>query len=284
MTSHTYADLLSTGAAKLRALGIEDPLRDARKLLLLVSHLSPADLIACENDSAPKPHIDAFQLVIEMRAARVPFAHIAGEASFYGLSLRSDSRALIPRADSEVVVELALDHLPKEAEVRVADLGTGSGALLAALLVQRAHAQGIAVEADENALSLAAENFQQVGVADRVQAVHGSWSDWPGWRDRDLIISNPPYIRSDVIPQLEPEVRDYDPTQALDGGADGLHAYREIIGLAAAQMKPGAHLVFEIGFDQKRAVSDLLIEAGFANLTHKQDLGGRDRAVAATKS
>lgn len=272
------------GAAKLRALGIEDPLRDARKLLLLVCHLSPADLIACENDSAPKPHIDAFQIVLEMRASRVPFAHIAGEASFYGLSLRSDSRALIPRPDSEVVVELALGHIPQETAVRVADLGTGSGALLAALLSQRALAQGVAVEADENALSLAVENFEQIGVADRVQAVHGSWSEWSGWRDCDLIISNPPYIRSDVIPDLEPEVRDYDPTQALDGGADGLHAYREIIGLAAEMMTPGAILVFEIGFDQKRAVSDLLIKAGFANLSHKQDLGGRDRAVAATKS
>ena len=284
MTGQTYGQILFTGSARLRAAGLEDPVREARKLLLLASQLTAAGLIAAENDLAAPAHKDTFEMMIEARAERVPFAHIAGQASFYGLTLLSDTRALSPRADSECVVDLALERLPKDVALCIADLGTGSGALLAALLTQRPLVHGVAVERDPNALMLAIENFDHVGVASRINAVQSAWSDWSGWSDCDLIISNPPYICSDVIPELAPEVRNYDPMQALDGGPDGLVAYREITRLAAASMRPGAHLVFEIGYDQKQAVSYLLEQAGFTDLQHKQDLGGQDRAIAARKS
>jgi release factor glutamine methyltransferase len=276
--------MLVSGASRLREKGLEDPIREARRLLILASRLTPAGLIAAENDRANEAHCEAYEMMIDMRAERLPFAHIAGGTSFYGLVLLSDSRALIPRADSECVVDLALEKIPADAAVQIADLGTGSGALLAALLTERPLAQGIAVERDSNALMLAEENFAQIGIEARVKAVLVGWADWSEWSECNLIISNPPYIRSDVIPDLAPEVRDHDPIQALDGGADGLNAYREIVELAAAQMQPGAHLVFEIGYDQKQAVSELLVQAGFTDLRYKQDLGGQDRAIAARKT
>ncbi|MEL7285691.1 MAG: HemK/PrmC family methyltransferase, partial [Pseudomonadota bacterium] len=158
------------------------------------------------------------------------------------------------------------------------------GVLLAEILHRFENARGFAIERDEKALSLAAENFETLGLSARTEVFKGSWTEWHGWPDCDLILSNPPYIQSAVIPTLQPEVRDHDPLAALDGGPDGLDAYREITKLAAAQMKPGAFLVFEIGFDQKEAVSQLLLKAGFTDLRHQQDLGGQDRAIAALKS
>ncbi|MBO6695449.1 MAG: peptide chain release factor N(5)-glutamine methyltransferase, partial [Henriciella sp.] len=200
------------------------------------------------------------------------------------LELWSDGRALIPRADSECVVDLALMQIPEDAAWHLADLGTGSGALLAALLSQRQRASGAAVEQSAAAISLANENFETLNLTGRVQLVQSAWADWAGWDRCDLIISNPPYIASDVIPDLAPEVRDFDPMDALDGGPDGLAAYREIIALGGERMRSGAHLVLEIGYDQNSAVTDLLGSAGFVQLEHRKDLSGNDRAIAAKKS
>ncbi|MEO1554008.1 MAG: peptide chain release factor N(5)-glutamine methyltransferase [Pseudomonadota bacterium] len=284
MTTVSYASLIRQGSNRLDQAGIEDPVRDSRRILLLASGLTPAQLIVREQDAAIPEHVEAYAMMLEMRADRTPYAHIAGEIEFYGLTMRCDSRALIPRADSEVVVDLALSHLPEAGALQIADLGTGTGALLAALLVNRPEARGIAIEASPAAAGLAAENFEALDVTDRTHLFQGSWADWTGWELCDLIISNPPYIRSQVISTLAPEVRDYDPLSALDGGDDGLHAYREIIDLAAKHMKPGAVIVLEIGFDQKTDVAALLTEHGFTDLTHKLDLGGNDRVIAATKS
>ncbi len=258
-------------------------MRDARRLMLLASNLEPAGLIVREND-VPNAHvIEAFDAMLQMRLERMPLAHIAGQTEFCGLTLKTDSRALIPRADSEIVVDLALSLLPEDG-CQIADLGAGTGALLIAILAERPKATGVAVEASAEAAALALENVELLGMADRATVFQGVWSDWSGWSCCDLIISNPPYICSEIIPTLAPEVRDFDPISALDGGPDGLDAYREIIALAANQMKTGAHLVFEIGYDQKQAVTALLTDAGFLDLRHKQDLGGHDRAIAARKS
>lgn len=238
------------------------------------------------------PSLAAFQTLIQRRCTREPLQHILGSWAFFDIELKTDARALIPRSDTEPVIELALRRLGinpfatqvPNASIRIADLGTGSGAILATLLSRLPESSGVAVEASATALELAIENFEALGLLARIETVAAPWSDWTGWIQCDLIISNPPYIRRDVIPTLAPEVRNYDPVAALDGGEDGLDAYREIIGLASACMKTGADLVFEIGFDQKEAVSELLLGAGFENLEHMQDLGGQDRGVAATKS
>ncbi|MEO1659843.1 MAG: peptide chain release factor N(5)-glutamine methyltransferase [Pseudomonadota bacterium] len=277
----TLSEALRTGAEAVAATGSEDPNFESRVLLMALTGRSRTDLYAREDERLTPEQTDRFLQAVAQRAAGVPLQHILGFVDFRSIRLKCDARALIPRPDSEIVVDLALAARPPR---MVADLGTGSGCLLLSILAECPEASGIAVDADAAALGLARENAELLDLSGRIDFFHGSWRAWTGWGACDLIISNPPYIRSDVISTLAPEVRDHDPMAALDGGADGLDAYREIVQLGADHMAKGAQLVLEIGYDQKSAVSDLLESAGFGNLQHRQDLGGNDRAIAATKS
>lgn len=252
---------LSQAAAVLRTAGVDNPAREAR-------------LIAAIEGG------ESFDRLVQRRAAGEPFAHLAGRCGFYTLDLKCDARALIPRADSETLVEVVLELFAEDVAFQVADLGTGSGCLLLAILQERAHARGVGVEASSQAASLARENAVETGLAGRAEIVERSWRDWEGWTQADLIVSNPPYIPSVDIKTLQPEVRDYDPRAALDGGEDGLEAYRSILEIAGGLMKPDAWLVFEIGYDQAEAVCALLLDAGFEAIAVRRDLGGRDRIVS----
>ncbi len=270
-------------AQELAAAGIGEAALEARLLLSHITGLSRAMMIAQSGRALTLDETQSCREALSRRSAREPLQHILGVTQFYGLDIRTDARALIPRPDSECVVEAALDRLPKDQPLTLADLGTGTGCLLAALLTQRPLARGEGVEASPEAAELARENIEALGLTGRAGIFSGSWSDWHGWASADLIISNPPYIASGVIPALEAEVREHDPMSALDGGADGLDAYREIISLSQAFMKPGAWLVLEIGYDQKAAVMDLLAASGFAQAASGADLGGNDRWVAARR-
>jgi len=252
-------------------------------LLAHVAGCQSADLIARGGDPVSDETIPAFSDVIARRATREPLQHILGTTEFYGLDFLSDARALIPRPDSEIVVEAALARIPEGQPVFVADLGTGSGCLLSAILANRPQASGEGVEASPEAAALARENLSRLGLSDRASVHNGPWSGWQKWNEADLIISNPPYIVSAEMAGLMPEVRDHDPAAALDGGADGLDAYREIVRLGATTMKPGAWLVFEIGYDQRESVSGLLEMAGFEAISCLNDLGGNDRAIVAQR-
>lgn len=279
MRAPTFDELIRAAAKALTEAGIEDARQNANLLMLAAFGDTRAALISAGNAPVPKGVQDAFAAALVRRLTREPVQHILGHTGFYGLEILSDARALVPRADSEIVVERALAYLPSDADVQVADLGTGTGCLLAAILSQRPRATGTGVEASSAAASLARENFRQLGLESRTGVFEGSWTDWTGWGEANLIVSNPPYIASREIDSLEPEVRQFDPMAALDGGADGLHAYREIIRIAATRMKPGAPLVLEIGHDQRIAVLALLEVAGFAETAHWRDLGGNDRCV-----
>lgn len=275
----TYADLIGDAAQKLAAAGIETPRREARLLAALAAGTDAAALIARERDRVPEEICLRLEALVARRAAREPFAHIAGERSFYGLDFICDARALVPRPDSEIVVEAALEKLEGGRSGQIADLGTGSGCLLIAILMQRAGLSGVGVERDPDAATLARENVQRHVLEERCNIEIANWSDWTGWSEVDLIISNPPYIASSVIEELEPDVRLFDPLQALDGGLDGLEAYRSLIGIGARQMKPGAWLVLEIGYDQDEPVRELLDQNGFVDVEGRRDLGGHNRVV-----
>lgn len=270
---------MAGAAGRFRQAGIESPQRESRLLMSLASGLTTSQLILRGHLAAAEDLSESFDRMVRQREARVPFQHIAGTTSFYGLDFISDARALVPRADSEDVVEAALRLLPDGPGLEIADLGTGSGCLLVALLVTRPDVSGTGVEADVAAASLAAENIARHGLESRARLAIEPWADWSGWGSVDLLISNPPYIRTEVIASLDPEVRLHDPEAALDGGADGLDAYRELAKLARARLKPGTPVIFEIGYDQQGDVQAILSAAGLTDIGSAKDLGGNDRVV-----
>jgi release factor glutamine methyltransferase len=270
---------MRSAAERLRDAGVDNPRHDVR-LLMIEAFGDPRAVLTTARQAVIPSEVQArFEAAIERRVRREPLQHIIGWTGFFGLELKTDARALIPRPDSECAVEVALALVSPHEHLRIADLGTGSGCLLLALLSTLPDAEGTGVEADPAAASLARENITLCGLASRASVFDGSWSDWTGWTTADLIISNPPYIPSRLIGSLEPEVKDHDPAAALDGGEDGLEAYREIIRLGSTYMKRGVPLVLEIGHDQRRAVQALLSSSGFTEVGHRLDLGGNDRCV-----
>lgn len=279
----TFDQLMAEGTGALEEAGIVNARLESRWLLAHVTGHQPSELISRGQDNVPEEAVGAFRNRVSRRAGREPIQHILGTTEFYGLEFLTDARALIPRPDSEIVVEAALGQLAPDEPARIADLGAGSGCLLAAILANRPLASGTGVEASAEAASLARENLLRLGLSARAAVHEGRWSEWQGWSDVDLIISNPPYIPSGDLAGLMPEVRDHDPAAALDGGPDGLVAYREIVRIGAAAMKPGAWLVFEIGHDQAEAVIALLDAAGFQSVSLFRDLGGNDRAIVAKR-
>jgi release factor glutamine methyltransferase len=276
----SFDTAIAQGAALLRAAGIDTPQREARLLMALASGLSTTDLMVIGDRPAPPSAAANFDAYLARRAAREPYQHIAGLAHFYGADFICDARALIPRPDSECVVDLALERLPRGGGHAIADLGTGSGCLMISILKARGGVTGIGLDADPRAASLARENVNRHQLGTRAQILTQSWTQVSAWRSAALIISNPPYIETATLDTLDPEVRLFDPVAALDGGPDGLAAYRDITALAALNLKPGAVLVFEIGHTQRAAVEALLAAAGFAQIQSRRDLGGRDRAVS----
>ena len=185
----------------------------------------------------------------------------------------------MPRPDSERVVDIALELMPRGRGVRIADLGAGTGCLICAILHQRGGVEGVAVERDPGAAGLARENTKALGLDARIDIFVGDWANWKDWETVDLIVSNPPYIASQDIDTLAPTVSQYDPRQALDGGSDGLSAYRSILMLAERKMKAESWLVLEIGHTQKLDVESLMDAHGFTNIKTARDLGSRDRVV-----
>ncbi|MEM1391040.1 MAG: peptide chain release factor N(5)-glutamine methyltransferase [Pseudomonadota bacterium] len=261
------SDATKASKERLKAAGIDNHQQEFR---WLSEHASSTD--------------QSLDRLVERRCAGEPMQHILGATPFHAITLKTDKRALIPRLDSETVVDLTLELLASERSYQIADLGAGTGALLLAVLHQRPNIAGWAVESSDAACELLNENIKALGMSERADVFHGSWANWSGWSEVDLIISNPPYIEEAIIPTLSVEVKDYDPLEALNGGPDGLDAYREIIRMGARLLKDGAWLVTEIGYDQRDRVSELLKDHGFTDLIHRKDLGNRDRAIAARKT
>ncbi|MAN74918.1 MAG: protein-(glutamine-N5) methyltransferase, release factor-specific [Henriciella sp.] len=281
--ARTFQTQLTIAAARLKSVGLERPGREARHLMQHVCGLTATQLINCENDLMSDGQSEAFFDAVERRACGEPYEYLTGEAWFCGLAFACTPDTLIPRGDSEVVVDEALARLPLGREAKVADLGTGTGCLLIALMKQQPGLSGVGIDRSAGAVEVARRNVRTHGLEARAAMLALGWAEWEGWDEMDLIISNPPYIRSDVIGTLDTSVKAYEPHSALDGGTSGLDAYREIISLAARHMKKDAWLVFEIGFDQADEVRKLLEMAGFEAISVAQDTGQRDRVVTARR-
>jgi release factor glutamine methyltransferase len=276
-------DLLTTA---FHAESIEDARTDARILVANALRLSRAQLISQAERTLDRQEAGAISAHAARRLAREPVSRILGRREFWGLDLAIDGSVLDPRPDTETVVELALDwvttrHLKNE-KLRVLDIGVGSGALLLALLSELPIAHGVATDKSIDALKLARGNAQRLGFDDRCTFVACNFTD--ALRGPfDLVVSNPPYISSAVIPGLAPEVRDFDPALALDGGEDGLAAYRAIASDALRLLTSRGRLVVELGQGQAKSVSAIMQAAGLAIETPvRRDLAGINRALCAT--
>jgi release factor glutamine methyltransferase len=212
--------------------------------------------------------------------AHEPVARIVGEKEFWGLTFKVTPAVLVPRPETETVVEFALALIDRTAPLQIVDLGTGCGAILLALLSALPRARGLGIDISADALDVAHTNAERLGLADRADFAVRDFSAVEG--AFDLAVSNPPYIARGDITDLAPEVREYDPRHALDGGSDGLAAYRGIATIAPRLLRPAGHLVVEIGAGQENAVRELFAHNGLAITAARHDLCQIPRALAAT--
>lgn len=272
---------LRDAVARCEAAGIANAAGDARFLVLGALGLDARDLaLGGERPLEPDEGL-RLEAALARRLAGEPVARILGAWEFWGLPFRLAPETLVPRPDTETVVEAALAAVPdRAAPGRILDLGTGSGCILVALLRELPRARGLGLDRSLPALRTARENARVNGVGARAGFVAGDWCDALE-APFDLVVSNPPYIARGLIPALAREVRAHDPVAALDGGTDGLDAYRRILGglRAGAILAPGGTLVLEIGFDQAEPVRALARAAGLAVRGLSRDLAGHDRAL-----
>ncbi len=279
----TYRELYEYGKSRLSEAGIAEAGLDARLLLEYVCHADRNELILYADRERTSMEEQFYRMVIEKRASRIPLQHITGEQEFMGLPFQVNEHVLIPRQDTEILVEEAMRHLGDG--MRILDLCTGSGCILLSLLKYSNECEGVGIDISEEALKTARENAEKLGLDAVFLAgdLFGPLADFVSERtpDRlfDMVVSNPPYIETAVIDTLMPEVRDHEPFCALDGGADGLQFYRRILAEAPAHMRRGAVLLFEIGCGQGEAVARLMQEAGFVQVEVLQDYAGLDRVV-----
>ncbi|MBB2204331.1 peptide chain release factor N(5)-glutamine methyltransferase [Gluconacetobacter takamatsuzukensis] len=268
---------LGWGGTHLRDAGVDDPRREARLLMAHILGTDLAGLLArAQIDNFGR---DAFAAAVRRRAAREPMAHITGRAGFWSLDLETSPATLIPRADSETLIEALLACRPDRAQVRsVLDLGTGTGCLLLAALSEYRAAWGVGVDIAPDAARLAARNARRAGLDDRCAMLAGDWA--ASIRGVfDVVFSNPPYIPQGDLAGLMPDVRDYEPARALDGGADGLDAYRALIDALPLLLAHDGVAVFEIGIGQERSMPALAERSGLEIVDIRADLVGIPRAV-----
>ena len=268
---------------RLEAAGLAGPVIDARLLVEAAADATRADIVGDPYRALTPEQEDTLETYLTRREHREPVSHILGRKGFWKIMLRVNANVLTPRPDTETVVELVLRDFPEHAAWSVLDLGVGSGAILLAILAERPAARGLGIDVSEEALAVARDNAASLGLAGRLALLRGDWTTGLGDGTFDLVVSNPPYIATEVIETLEPEVRVHEPRLALDGGEDGLDHYRTLAPEILRVLKPGGRFAVEIGYDQKEAVEALFREAGAQDVATFRDLSDHDRVVAGAK-
>ena len=270
-----YTEAFLLGMQRLKEAQLEEAQLDARLLLEEICGTDHNTLLCHGDREVSEAEEEQYRKALEQRAVHVPLQHILGYQDFMGLRFQVNEHVLIPRQDTEILVEEAMRYLHDG--MRILDLCTGSGCILLSLLHYSNDCEGTGVDISKEALQVAALNAELLGIkadflkSDLYEKVTGKF---------DLLVSNPPYIERKVIPTLMEEVREYDPYIALDGGEDGLDFYRRIIGGAQDYLKRGGQILMEIGSGQAQAVSELLREAGFKEIDVCRDFAGLDRVVS----
>ena len=268
---------------RLKDVKIDQPAIDARLLLEVAADVTRTDIITDPYRVLTDAQMATLDDFLTRRAAREPVSHIIGRKGFWKILLQVNKNVLTPRPETEVIVDEVLKAFPEQMSFNMLDLGVGSGTILLAVLAERPAAKGLGIDVSEEALAVARENAANLDLTSRVALLRGDWTSGLGDDGFDLVVSNPPYIATHVIETLEPEVRDHEPRLALDGGPDGLDAYRLLAGEILRVLKPGAMFAVEIGYDQSAAVEALFREAGAQNVRTIKDLSVNDRVVTGTK-
>lgn len=281
-SGQTLSALLQDTRSRFTLAGVDDPAGDARVLVLGLLGLSSLELATRGSEPVDAAQVAAVAGAVERRLRHEPVHRILGEREFYGLPLALSAGTLEPRPDTEILVDCVLAHMRRLAiaheTIHIIDLGTGSGAICLALLSECPNADGVGVDISTDALEAAKKNAARNGLTERFRVLQGSWYETVDSQFH-VIVSNPPYIETSVIPTLAPEVRLFDPPAALDGGRDGLDAYRAIARDAERFLHPDGVVGVEIGYDQRIAVTGIFEQAGFVLIEAARDYGHNDRAL-----
>jgi release factor glutamine methyltransferase len=262
---------------------VESPTIDARLLLEAAAPVTRADILADPHRVLDPDAVARFDAYVARRERREPVSLILGRKGFWTLMFNVGPGVLTPRPETETLLDVVLAAFPPERAFSVLDLGVGSGAIVLSILAERPKARGLGIDVSEAALAVARDNAAQLGLESRLALLRGDWTAGLGEASFDLVVANPPYIPTAEIETLAPEVRDHDPRLALDGGADGLVAYRRLAPEILRVLRPGGAFAVEIGHDQGGAVTALFAAAGAEGLSVHRDLANRDRVVAGTK-
>jgi release factor glutamine methyltransferase len=272
----TLGDALAAATARLAEAGIESARLEAELLLARACDDCARALLYAElNRELSSEQEAAFEANVSRRVEREPLAYILGEWGFRRLTLKTDRRALIPRPETEIVVERALEHIRDESDPDILDVGTGTGAIALAIADEHEGARITAIDASPDALALAQENRELTGVNGRVRLVEHDLTTGLGRAQFDLVVSNPPYVEPDELPTLQPEVRDWEPHVALVASG----ATEAVARAATEALRPGGWLVLETAAGTGERIRDLLQELGYERVTITPDLAGRDRVV-----
>lgn len=293
MTDFSIAQVIVEAAQVLRRAGVPEARREAGSLLAHIVARDRTFLITHADELLDNDAINRFRSAVKRRAAGEPLQYITNQQEFFGLDFEVTPDVLIPRPETELLVETALELLKKAEQpppqlqppLLICDAGTGSGCLIITLLHERAEARGIALDISPPALRVAARNAARLNVRDRLSLVASDYfSALNATSARfSMIVSNPPYIAASVLDGLQREVREHEPRAALSPGADGLLAIRRIAAEAALFLHPGGHLLLEIGFDQHEAVTQLFATEDWRLLDIRKDLQGIPRTVVVRK-
>ena len=278
----TYRECYEKGCHILNEAGIEESTLDARLLLEAVCGTDRNDLLAHGEQPVMSQAEEKYLNWIRQRAEHIPLQQLTGEQDFMGLTFSVNEHVLIPRQDTEILVEEVLKELHDR--MRILDMCTGSGCILLSLLHYSNDCEGLGVDLSAEALEVAGQNVLKVLTPEKAEHAHFLQSDLFEKVEGkfEIIVSNPPYIASAEVEKLMPEVRDHEPRMALDGTEDGLHFYRRIIKEAGKHLVNSGMLFFEIGYDQGQAVSELMRAGGYREVQVVQDYAGLDRVVLGT--
>ncbi len=275
----TLLTVLKAAQARLKAGQIDSPAIDARLLLEAAAGASRTDILTDPYRAVGEDQRQAYEAMIYRRLRREHVTRIFCKKGFWKIMLNVTPDVLSPRPDTETILDVALLAFAPHESFSAIDLGTGSGAILLALLSERTAASGVGTDISSEALAVARENAANLDLNGRATFLRTEWA--AGFADHsfDLVVSNPPYIPTDHIQTLDPEVRDHDPHLALDGGPDGLQAYRDLAPEVLRLLKPGGTFAVEIGWGQGPLVKALFEAAGFTDVKVVKDLSNRDRVV-----